>query len=615
MLKQIVLRALILKNFKGIKDLTINFGPTTDIYGDNGTGKTTIFDAFTWLLFDKDSNDRKNFEIKTLDKTNRVLHGLEHQVTGLLLVDGKEITLTKIHREKWTKKKGEADRTLTGNETLYYIDDIPVKLTEYHERVNGIINENIFKLITSPLYFSTNMKWQQRRDVILQIIGDIAAERIFNYKRGLKKLEKLLFDKDIDTLRKSIAARKSKLNKDIKAIPYRIDELNNSLQELNFTAVELELSQYKTCLKDVEEKLLGIHQAPLKELYTELDNCEKQAARLENQAFTTRHKLQSLEEDIAEIEKLLQQLRQQWNEINEEALELPEDSGLCPTCGQPLSPEDIERKRLQSYENANRSKEKKLADINATGKAKKEKCKQLINEAETLKNNLELINEKHERIKSERAELEERLKQPVAYSEEINKLKESKADFTKKIDECKKLLAVKEQNERFSTRITELLEEEKSLAKQIAELEGQEFLCEEFIKTKVELLERSINSKFKFVTFKLFNNLVNGSVEECCEALIEGVPFSNANTASQINAGLDIINALSEHYGVSAPIFIDNRESINKIIASDSQIINLMVSNHKELLVETIESSEEKLKATEGAETIKYQGSLEGPGF
>jgi hypothetical protein len=138
-------------------------------------------------------------------------------------------------------------------------------------------------------------------------------------------------------------------------------------------------------------------------------------------------------------------------------------------------------------------------------------------------------------------------------------------------------------------RISRLLEEEKKLAQQIAELEGQEFLCEEFIKTKVELLESGINSKFRYVSFKLFETQVNGGLNETCEALINGVPFSNANTASQINAGLDIISALSEYYGVQAPIFIDNRESINQILETDSQVINLIVSKDKNLRVESEE--------------------------
>ena len=124
----------------------------------------------------------------------------------------------------------------------------------------------------------------------------------------------------------------------------------------------------------------------------------------------------------------------------------------------------------------------------------------------------------------------------------------------------------------------------------IAELEGRLFLGEEFIRTKVELLESSINKKFNgAVAFKLFNNQVNGGLSECCEAMVDGVPFSNVNTAGRINAGLSIIKTLSKHYGVQAPIFIDNRESINNIVDFEGQIINLKVSKNKKLKIESEE--------------------------
>ncbi|MDU4600205.1 MAG: ATP-binding protein [Clostridium sporogenes] len=244
MSKQIILSSLKLKNFKGVKDLTIDFSNITNIFGENGTGKTTIADAFMWLLFDKDNHDRATFEIKTLDKDNNVIHGLEHEVTGILNVDGKSITLSKIYKEKWTKRRGEAEKQLTGHETLYSIDEVPVKKKEYQETINSVIGENLFKLITNPLYFSTNMKWQERRTVLLDIIGDITTEKIVNYKNDLKPLLELLGDKDIDTLKKSVQARKRKLNDEIKAIPIRIDEANNSIKEIDYEAFP-DIKQYE----------------------------------------------------------------------------------------------------------------------------------------------------------------------------------------------------------------------------------------------------------------------------------------------------------------------------------------------------------------------------------
>ncbi|MBO0558966.1 hypothetical protein EXQ37_03785 [Clostridium botulinum] len=153
--------------------------------------------------------------------------------------------------------------------------------------------------------------------------------------------------------------------------------------------------------------------------------------------------------------------------------------------------------------------------------------------------------------------------------------------------EIDKLLATEEINNKNKNRIAELEDLEKELSSKIAKLEGQEILAEEFIRTKVELLEEKVNSKFKYVKFKMFKDQINGGLEECCEPLVGGVPFtSNLNTAAKINAGIDIINTLSRFYGVRAPIFIDNRESVNKLIETDSQIINLFVSEDKELRIE-----------------------------
>ena len=121
MAKKIILKQLMLKDFKGIKSFTINFGEkVTNVKGDNGEGKTTIFDAFNWLLFDKNSIGSKNFEIKTLDDKNNAVHMLEHEVQGILMVDGKDVTLKKVYSETWTRKRGCESKEMTGHSTAYF---------------------------------------------------------------------------------------------------------------------------------------------------------------------------------------------------------------------------------------------------------------------------------------------------------------------------------------------------------------------------------------------------------------------------------------------------------------------------------------------------------------
>ncbi|WP_246637650.1 recombinase RecF [Crassaminicella profunda] len=631
----IQIKSLYLRNFKGLKNVTINFGKETDILGENATGKTTIADAFTWLLFDKDSKDRTTFDIKTLDREGQVIHGLEHEVTGVLNIDGKDIILSKIYKEKWTKKRGQAQKQMTGHETLYSIDEVPVKKKEYVEKIGSFINENIFKLITSPLYFSTKMKWEDRRKVLLEIIGDITDDRIINYKADLKPLEQLLGDKDIDIFKKSVSAKKKKLNDEIKSIPYRIDELNNSIQEQDFEALEFrkkgivagiktvedklldsskvneellkeqqKLYDFKTKLKDMEYEAKQEALKPLKKLNDELQEIRFELNSKQNEVVYKEREIKKIEEDIQREEGQKEALRKEWFAENDKQLEFSEDEFICPTCKRPLEPNDVENKKQEMLDNFNQSKAKNLEKITTKGQEKNKVIEDLRNrlssidlenlktEANELKSksdalkskidNFETIvdlekNQEYQEVLKQIKELEEKLSAPVEMNREIEELKSKKITLERELEETNGQLAYKDQNEKMKARMKELQEREKQLAQQIAEIEGQEYLCEEFVKTKVELLESSINSKFKYVSFKLFDTQVNGGLVERCEALIDGVPFSNANTAAQINAGLDIINALSDHYSVQAPIFIDNRESVNELIECNSQIVNLLV--------------------------------------
>ena len=139
---EIKIFSLKLKNFKGIKDLKIDFNcQNTNIYGANATGKTTIFDAFKWLFFDKDSNDRKDFNIKTLDSNNKPIHFLEHEVEAILVIDGVDMTFKKVFQEKWVKKRGQSEQEFSGHETNYWIDEVPVKKKDYEEKINNLRRE------------------------------------------------------------------------------------------------------------------------------------------------------------------------------------------------------------------------------------------------------------------------------------------------------------------------------------------------------------------------------------------------------------------------------------------------------------------------------------------
>lgn len=656
---KIELIQMTLKNFKGIKDLTIDFNKTTYIYGENATGKTTIFDAFCWLLFGKDSKGRTNFEVQPLDENNNVIHGLDTNVTALLNIDDNNKEFSRTLTEKWVKQRGQAEAELKGCTTTYEVDGVPIKQKDYTSAINELINEDLFKMVTNPLHFPT-IKWQEQRKILLDIIGDLDAENVINYNNSLSKLKGLL-DDGIDNFNKKIKASISKLNKQIETIPTRIDECNNSIVEIDLSELVEKKKELERKIEKIEDKILNSNkkndeklklQEQLFELKKEeqelqlkaIDEADKPKREVEKQIkskmdaidvlktviSTNEHSIKVHTDDKDDIlvqidrrEKQQNQLRNEFNKIAAEEFKFDETLTVCPCCGRPYEMDKIEEIKNNALESFNNKKNQRLTDINREGTAlgseiKKYKAElsqslKRINDLTTKvtlnQKKIEIINKELEELKIKKSDfnnvteikipgLEELqnkincLNNEIAkYSDDSNSaLIEQKKIYQAELDAVNKSLNNKDNNDKLLARIQELKREEKDLNVKKAKLEEQQYLGEEFVKTKVELLEDGINKKFNgAITFKLFNQQVNGGLSECCEALINGVPFGNANTAGQINAGLSIIKTLCEHYNVQAPIFIDNRESVNNLIDIDNQIINLIVSEDKTMKVEVEE--------------------------
>ncbi len=646
----IELKKLTLTNFKGIKDMTIDFQKETNIFGENASGKTTVFDAFTWLLFGKDSANRADFNVKTLDKDNNVMHGLEHTVEGILEADGKEVLLRRVLKESWVKKRGGTDSIFSGNTTEYFINEVPKKEKEYKEHINSIIDEGVFKLLTNPMHFNTVLNWQDRRKVLLDIVGDITDADVISSAKELSKLAEVLKGNTIDDFKAITASNKKKINEQLKAIPIRIDEINLNLpvlaDDIDYDALEkerakikgdmdylsnamssqekiaqefakkqVEISSMKMKLKDMElriekdsMKVLNDWKMTLLEL-----NHEKSTLEKVNQNYIDT--ITSSQREIEKLQKEMQEYREDYTKIFEDPFVEPDrENFVCPTCRQALPADDMQKQLSGLLANFKSNKLKKLEEINSQGKWRKQKVVKLHEENDKL-NNLIIENElKLTKLSKEIIDtqmtinVEESREHTVNYDadQEYSELKKQIAsvernllpleqdsrvrtqynEYQDELEKINEILSSKKAIADAQERIKELKSQERSLAAQMAELEGHEYLAETFIRTKVSMLEEKINSTFKYVTFKMFDVQVNGGISETCQALINGVPFSDANNAARYNAGLDIINALNRYYGMTCPIFFDNRESVNRLIETDSQVINLIVSKDKALRTE-----------------------------
>jgi DNA repair exonuclease SbcCD ATPase subunit len=654
-MKKIKLLKLSLKNFKGIKDITIEpKGKNMSILGDNGTGKTTIYDAFMWVLFGKDSSYSTNFGIKTYDKDGNTIHGLDHEVEALISAEGKEITLKRVYKEKWTKKRGEAERTLTGHTTDYFIDEVPKKASEYSEFIEKLLDEEVFKLITSVTYFNHQMHWTDRRDLLMDIVGYLTDEEIIDEDKELKPLLEVLDKRTLEDHKKYIKAQKKKYNKQIEYIPTRIDEINRGLPELadnidykklekekkdlsikideiderinsqqaigdKYKQKNKELNKLKTQLFELKLELENDKKSKLRELEYELERIEEREIKL-NSAIEEKKLDLKDKNDIPELEKIIKELKSKYFEVQKTRFEKPsEDNFICPTCKQSLPETDKEQKLKEMQENFQKDKENTLAGINKKGKmlaSRKKTLKEIMESTEEdisrmedkkeelgerigqFNRDIELEKEKLKDFKPENDEKYKELQSEIkSLEEEIEELDngsgakeeiEVKKSYQKQIEEINYKLNSKETIEKQKKRIKELKKEEEKYRDKLMELEKDEYLLERFTIKKVDMLEDEINKKFDLVKFKLFDRKVNGAIEDACEVTVDGVPYPDLNTAKTINAGLDVINVLVDKYQVSAPVFLDNKESVNQLIDTDSQIISLVVTKDKKLKTEVM---------------------------
>ncbi len=647
-MKIIRLLSLGLRNFKGQKALDINFNnKETDILGDNETGKTTVMDAFLFLLFGKDSEGTKEFGIIPRDTNNKMLEQVDNEVSGVLDEDGSQISLKRTHHQKWVKRRGSADFSYDGNETQFHYNDVPQKASEYKQKIESIIDEELFKLITSPMYFNS-LHWEKRRAILTAMAGDISNDLILDKIATVQNKGPLAFlisamnnNKSVDDFKKEISGKIKPISVRIKEIPIQIKEnklnipdfvdvsiiqtkSNEKQKELDTADQELidinkandkvteEMGDLRSDLRTLENRREEITREVMKEVNKAKHDEEDAVTAIQREVTTNIERIESYERDIEFIQKGidadnkgLATYRTQWQDISAETIAFDEGQFACPACKRDFEPGEVEKMKEELIGNFNSSKVARLGGVLTKGDAvkkqiegaeeKKKEKQQTIDKGntdmttlqESLKNrpavkgkiladelqkNEEFV-EKNTKID----ELKKKLEAPRTVDDRGLRLIDDKHKIMDEMKILTKQLNINETRETKLLRIDELQKEELKLAQEIADLENVEFTVDKFIKERTNMVEARINNKFKFVTFKMFEQQINGGETPCCDTLIKGVPFSDANNAGRVNAGIDIINALTAYYGVSAPVWIDNRESVVELIPCESQIINLIV--------------------------------------
>lgn len=626
----IELKSIRIKNFKGLTSLDIDFGQVTNIKADNAKGKTTIFDAFCWVLFGKDSHGSGKFHIRPIDAAGKDIDYIDIEVELSMLVDGFETAIKKSQKQKWTKKRGSEDKVFDGNYNEFEWNGFPKSEKEFNASIADIVTDSVFMIVTNPFFFPAQ-DWKKQRQTLMQLIPEITdADVYMTDTRFEEVLHPLLNGCTSDDLKAKYAKALKEWNKQIDAIPGRIDEVSRSIKEVDYSEQEQQLVSLQTSLDCVNAKIEDASKAyevvnklnqeifDTKSKMQDIEYKEKQRisdtrSSVQNKIDTYSREFSSCMDTVSNLnktierEKVLLQSNEEYlaktrkDFKEQDAIQFDEDSLICPTCGQDY-PEDKKegfRNRFQDHKTKELTRIRELGhDLKDSVEASKQKITSLEDEVKVAidkktsvftqlnskRKELENIpteydlsgNEEYSALKSKLEALEQE-KNNCNGTDVTVILKQERTQIRVQIDEVKKVLNDKQHIEEAKKRVIELKKEQKDLAQKVAECEKVIFLLEEFMRAKMDLLSNAINSKFKLVNWKLFDMQINGGMKETCELTLKGVPYSDLNSAGKTQAGLDIINTLSDIYEVNAPIFIDNREGVNEIPKVDAQIINLIV--------------------------------------
>ena len=654
-MKHIIIKSIRMVNFQAFQDKTIEFNDSENtIRGKNATGKTTVMRAVNYLLFGKDQFGRTDFEIKPLTKTGEPEHNVDSEVTAELISGDEEIILRKVYHEKWVKPRGQSEVVFSGHEALYFFNGVPVTMREYNSKVESICPEQLFKLLTNPLYFPS-LPWQEQRKLLFEICGNVSDEEIASqHKAWIDLLNTINGHKTFDEYKREIASEKRKIKDELEKIPARIDEaqralpqeedwqnLNNVIASLRdqIQSIDKEITDLSSGLEKENEKCLhnqNLLNTKKRELQQMEYNLQMEARRryveLNGVRTLNIEKLKSLKEEKERVERSARNLEQdkqqllnereellkEWHDLNKQKeVFFLEDEFVCPTCKRPLDDTDIEAKKADLTAKWNEGRAKKLDKNVNKGKEVAVLVQQIIQTITTSNQTLTDISNGiivlEDKIKTGEEELakawkqSENWKQLTTENEQHKTLTHAISQLTLSIGEPKKVdisqhtarkeeiqkeleahlqrLNNKEFIDRSKKRIAELKKGQKDLSQKLADLEKIEYNIQGFIKAKIESIEGRVNSMFSYVSWRMFKQLVNGESEETCEAMINGVPFSDANSGAKIHAGFDIIKVLSKHYGMTAPCFVDNSESLSEFPKTEAQTIKLYVTNDSQLLI------------------------------
>ena len=625
-----------IQNFKGIKNLHIDFTKDTKLKGKNGVGKTTVADAIWWVLFGKDSQGRTKFAIRPQDEQGNDIHKVDIEVELLLSVNGEEKLFGRKSSEKWSVRRGTGEEVFQGNETTLTVNQSIVKTKEFSDELDLVLNEDDFKLLSNPMHFMNNLDDKQRREVLMELAGN--EEDIENELKQRPEFFNLVEEWNTDLNKNksfnqflNFLKDKSKTDKDtLKSIPDQIHALESTIndigseEELNnlLLGYRSEIDRIDNQLnKDIEEpewvkedlnkvsNLMDSYSTLEIELNQEYNQKQQD---LKNQENILQNKLTDLnrESKLRDISiktqdlKVLNNKREsklaEYKEVKNKEFIAPEVTTKCHACGQELQDVNVEEHINHAKEHFEKEKQEQLNSIIETGKQIAEEIKFVEQEIDKLNLEQKSIDNEIERVKLSLEKLPKVVEKETdvrleEWSKEIEELKNKVSEFRKNnsvdnsglinkknsymsmIGDVQNKLGQLQQQKNTKNAIEELLKKEKELKLNKIKYEVLINDALDFENEKNRAFERNLSTQFNNIQWRLFENQVNGGFRNVCYPMLDGTPYSDQSTGEKIFTGVDIIKTFQSVKGISVPVIIDNKESLTLDLGLDSQTVSMYV--------------------------------------
>lgn len=524
-MKRIELKRVELRNFKGVTSADYDFHGVTSISGGNGSGKSTIYEAYLWCLFNKNQYGN-TMNVQPLDENNDVKHQLTTSVKLTFAIDGNPLIVERSIKERWVKPHGKKEQELYGTTSEYAINEVPMKQMEFIEKLHGIIPLDRWFAISS-ISILPNMDQMRLRVALQDIAPSIDEMKIAALYPAV--LDAFNAGNNVDELAALTKKNKQVAQKELDDIPAAIDAQDRLRVDLNWADIErkiaiteasiaatqksiedkqrtdindedinkvnelfVQLNAEMSELSDIEKRIRQEYYNEQNKIYVRISNVNASITSVNGSIALHERISQQLSDDIERNKGKMQQYRDAWLVLNYEQYDEPDITTICPACGQPLPAERVNDARQKAREEWNEKKQARLASIQRDAESAKASIDKAIQDSEKNKEEADkqiatlaglqeqLAELQKTQNESQKNTLNDMLEQDLEYQAQQNKVKEcyrliDEYNNSHKVVEAEKAKqTIAEDVALLTSKIRELESERKELFRQLAKRETNE---------------------------------------------------------------------------------------------------------------------------------------------